>query len=441
MPSIETQEDGLRRTFRVVIPSADLRAQVEAKIAEAAPRIQLKGFRPGKVPASHVRKVYGASILRDVISEQVEKSTKETVGDLRVASQPTLELESDIAQVEAGADLAFKVAVDLMPDFEPADVAQIAIEKPVAPVTDAQVEETLQTIAKSNRRFEVKEGAAAEGDSITIDFLGKIDGVAFDGGAAEGASVVIGDKRFIPGFEEQLVGLSAGDEKVLSVTFPEDYPVDTLKGKPATFDVTVKEVRAPAETAIDDALATTLGFPDLAALQTAVRERIAQDHAALSRAKAKRALFDKLDAAHAFELPTAMVDAEFSQIWAQVEQDRKAGQLDPDDAGKSEDELRTEYRKIAERRVRLGLVLAEIGRRNNVEVRNEELVAAIQEQARRFPGQEREVIAFYQQNPNAVAQVRAPLYEEKVVDFILELAQVTTKEVTREELAADAEPA
>ena len=438
MPSIETQVDGLRRTFRVVIPVADLRAEVDAKIAEAAPRMQLKGFRTGKVPVSHVRKVYGAAIFRDVVNEQVEKSTKETVGELRVASEPTFELESDLDQVEKGsADLAFKVAVDLMPEFDPIDVATIEIEKPVAPVADEQIDETLTEIAKANRRFDAKDGPAAEGDALTIDFLGKIDGEAFDGGAAENANIVIGDKRFIPGFEEQLVGLSKDDAQTISVTFPDDYPVEDLKGKPATFDVTVKDVRAPVEIAIDDALATSMGFPDLAALRTAVSERLGQDLAALSRQKAKRALFDQLDAAHTFELPTAMVEAEFAGIWSQIEKDLAAGQLDSDDADKSEDELRAEYRRIAERRVRLGLVLAEIGRRGNVEVRNEELVAAIQAEARRFPGRERDVVTFYQQNPGAVAQIRAPLYEEKVVDFILELAKVTQKTVTREELTAD----
>jgi len=438
MPSIETQVDGLRRTFRVVIPVADLRAEVDAKIAEAAPRMQLKGFRTGKVPVSHVRKVYGAAIFRDVVNEQVEKSTKETVGELRVASEPTFELESDLDQVEKGsADLAFKVAVDLMPEFDPIDVATIEIEKPVAPVADEQIDETLTEIAKANRRFDAKDGPAAEGDALTIDFLGKIDGEAFDGGAAENANIVIGDKRFIPGFEEQLVGLSKDDAQTISVTFPDDYPVEDLKGKPATFDVTVKDVRAPVEIAIDDALATSMGFSDLAALRTAVSERLGQDLAALSRQKAKRALFDQLDAAHTFELPTAMVEAEFAGIWSQIEKDLAAGQLDSDDADKSEDELRAEYRRIAERRVRLGLVLAEIGRRGNVEVRNEELVAAIQAEARRFPGRERDVVTFYQQNPGAVAQIRAPLYEEKVVDFILELAKVTQKTVTREELTAD----
>jgi trigger factor len=438
MPSIEAQDDGLRRTFRVVIPSADLKAEVDAKIAETAPRMQLKGFRPGKVPLSHVRKVFGAQIFRDVVNEQLEKSTKETVADLRVASQPSFELESDLGEVEKGAaDLTFKLAVDLMPEFEPTDVAAIEIEKPVAPVDDAQVDEALSEIAKSNRRFEAKEGAAAEGDALKIDFLGKIDGEAFDGGAANDATVVIGDNRFIPGFEEQLVGLATGDEKTIEVTFPDEYPVETLKGKSATFDVTVKDVRAPATTDLDDAFAATLGFPDLEALRKAVHDRIAQDHTALSRQKAKRALFDKLDAAHSFELPKAMVESEFDGIWRQVEQDMKAGQLDADDADKSEEELRAEYRRIAERRVRLGLVLAEIGRRNNVEVRNEELVAAIQEEARRFPGREREVVNFYQQNPGAVAQVRAPLYEEKVVDFLLELAKVTTKTVTRAELVSD----
>lgn len=299
------------------------------------------------------------------------------------------------------------------------------------------MDEALTELARQNRCFEAKDGAAAEGDAVVIDFVGRIDGEAFQGGSANDAQVVIGSKQFIPGFEEQLIGAKAGDERTLDVVFPEDYPVDTLKGKAAAFETKVKQVRAPRAGDPDDAWASELGFDSLNALKDAIKQRIESDHSQQSRTKAKRALFDQLDAKHSFELPPRMVEAEFNQIWRQIEQDKAQGRLDPSDADKSEDDLRKEYRAIAERRVRLGLLLAEIGRRHKIEVSDQEVAQAISVQARNFPGQERQIFEAYQRNPQLVAQIRAPIYEEKVVDYVLELVNVANKAVTRDELFAD----
>jgi trigger factor len=306
-------------------------------------------------------------------------------------------------------------------------------------VSDEQVDKALAEIAEANKSFEDKDGAAAEGDAVVIDFVGRIDGEPFEGGSAEDARVVIGSKQFIPGFEEQLVGAKAGDERVLKVAFPDDYPVKQLQGKAAEFETKVKMVRSPKQGGPDDAWAGELGFESLPALKNALRQRIENEHAQQSRAKAKRSLFDKLDAAHDFDLPPRMVDAEFGQIWRQIEADRTAGRLDPSDEGKSEEELKTEYRAIAERRVRLGLVLAEIGRKHKLEVSDQEVGQAIAAQARNYPGQEQQIFEAYRRNPALVAQVRAPLYEEKVVDYILELIKVTNETVDRETLFSDDE--
>lgn len=440
MQVTETRSEGLQRVFKVVVPAADLEKALSAKIEEVRPRMKINGFRPGKVPASHVRKIYGPSMLREIIDGEVDAATKKALDDgkLRVATQPDLQVESDMDKVFAGqADLAFNLNVELIPEFEPVDPATISVERLVAPVADAQVDDSLAQIAKANRTFDVKDGAAGDGDALTIDFLGKLDGVAFEGGAAENATVTIGSNQFIPGFEEQLVGLKAGDEKVINVTFPEAYGAANLAGKAATFDIKVHEVRAPQETALDDEFAKKLGMETLDAVKDAVRGRIQSEHDAQSRQRAKRALFDKLEAAHDFPLPPAMVEQEFAQIWRQIEADKAAGTIDPSDASKTDDELKAEYRKIAERRVKLGLVLAEIGRKSNVEVTNEEVSQAVMQQARQYPGQERQVFEIYQKNPQLLAQLRAPIYEEKTVDYILELAKVTNKTVDRETLFAD----
>ncbi|MES1198675.1 MAG: trigger factor [Pseudomonadota bacterium] len=436
----ESRSEGLLRVYDVAVPASDLEQRLVAKIEEVRPRVRINGFRPGKVPVSHIRKVYGPSIMQDIINETLQSSTQEALDQakVRAASQPSLDLKSDIQKVVAGqADLAFEVSVEVMPDFEPVDIKTISLTRPVAVVEESQIDDALAELAKANRQFEDKDGAAEDGDAVVVDFVGKIDGEAFEGGAAEDATVVIGSGQFIPGFEDQLKGVKTGDEKVLKVSFPEDYGVETLKGKAAEFETKVKQVRAPKQSAPDDDFAKQLGFEGIANLREAIRGRITEDHGRQSRAKAKRALFDKLDQQHDFPLPPRMVDAEFAQIWQQIERDKQAGQLDPSDAGKTDDELKAEYRKIAERRVRLGLLLAEIGRKNRVEVSDQELAQEIARYARNFPGRERQVFEMYQKNPQMQAQARAPLYEEKVVNYILEIANVTNETVTREELFAE----
>jgi len=440
MQLTERRSEGLLRVYDVVVPAAELQQKLNAKIAEVQPRVRINGFRPGKVPVSHIRKVYGPGMMQDIINETVQRSTKESLEKVnaRPASEPSLDLKSDINQVVAGtSDLQFELSLEVMPDFEPVELKTISITRPVTAVSDEQVSDALTELLRANRGFEDKDGAAADGDAVIVDFTGRIDGEAFEGGAATDAQVVIGSNQFIPGFEEQLVGAKAGDERTLKLTFPEEYPVATLKGKAAEFETKVKTVRAPKAGDPDDAWAAQLGFDSLNALKDALKQRIESEHKGQSRAKAKRQLFDKLDETHDFELPPRMVDAEFGQIWRQIEQDRTAGRLDPSDEGKSDDDLKAEYREIAERRVRLGLLLAEIGRRHKIEVSDQEVAQAISAQARNFPGQERQIFEAYQRNPQLVAQVRAPLYEEKVVDYVMELIKVSEEAVDRDTLFAE----
>ncbi len=442
MQLTESQSEGLLRVYDVVAPAADLAERLAAKIAEVQPRVQLKGFRPGKVPVSHIQKMYGPSMMREIIEETVKESTQEalTLAKRRVASEPLLDLKSDLEKVAAGeADLAFALKLELMPEIEIMDLKSIAFERPVAAVEEAQVDDALAEIVRANVQYEDKSGPAAEGDAVVLDFVGKIDGEAFEGGGAEDANVVIGAKRFIPGFEEQLIGVEAGAEKELNVTFPDEYPVETLKGRSAVFETKVKSVRAPKTIEPDDDFAKQFGLEDLAGLREALRRRIEADHSGASRTKAKRRLFDALDAGHAFDPPPRMTEAEFGLIWRQVEADMKDGKLDAEDAGKSEETLRGEYQAIARRRVRLGLVLAEIGQRHEIDVSNEELSQAVMAEARRYPGGEKQVIDYYSKNAQALAQLRAPLYEEKIVDFIMELVNVTDVPVSREALFEDDE--
>ncbi|MBL8550466.1 MAG: trigger factor [Hyphomonadaceae bacterium] len=431
------EDNELSRTYRVVIPAAELMQELDAKIAEVQPQIKINGFRPGKVPPAHIKKVYGPSIMREVIEKKVEASTKAQVekANAKPVSEPHLHLESDLEEVAAGkADLAFDVHFEVMPDFETPEPSAIAFTRPIAPVEDAQVEEALEQLLKANRTFEEKDGAAADGDAVVMDFEGKVDGVAFEGGKAEGAEVILGSGSLIPGFESGLIGVKKGEERTLNVTFPDDYGVETLKGKAAEFAVKATAVKAPKEAVADDAFAKQLGLETIGEVRDALRRRIEAEHTAQSRAKAKRALFDQLDKMYDFALPPGMLDAEFRQIWSQIEADKKADRLDPEDAGKDEETLKSEYKRIAERRVRLGLVLAEVGSRNKVAISDQEVGQAILDMARRFPGQERQVFEAYQKNPQLQAQIRAPLYEDKVVDFLLELAKVTNQTVTREEL-------
>ena len=440
---VQKSGEGLSRVYAVTVPKDDLNGQLEAKIAEMRPNMNIKGFRPGKVPAVHVRKMYGRQIMQEIVDKAVQDASNEALSQAgaRPAAQPDIKLESDLGRVMAGeADLAFDLDVELMPEFEPANLAGLKLDRPTFSAPDEEIDAQIAEIAGANRAFEAKEGAAADGDMVVADFTGRIDGEAFEGGSAEAAEIVIGSNRFIPGFEEQLLGAAAGETRTVSVTFPEGYAAAQLAGKPAEFEVVVKEVRAPkADEGVDDAFAERLGLPSLQALKDAIRGQVEGQYAAASRQKVKRALLDALDERHDFPLPPRMVEAEFGSIWNQVEQERAQGETSADDAGKSDDELRVEYRRIAERRVRLGLVLAEIGRRVGVDVSEQEMQGALIAEARKYPGQERQVVDYFRQNPQAAATLRAPLYEEKVVDHLIGQADVTDRPVTKEELLADDE--
>ncbi len=444
MQVTEITAEGLRREFAIVVPQTDLDRKVDGKLGDIKDKVQLKGFRPGKVPMAHLKKTFGKSVMGEVIDEAVNEASQKAIGErnLRPAQPPKVELSSKIENVVAGKeDLAFTIAVDVMPDFTPVDPATLKLTKLTAEIPDEDVQKTIGRLADQQRTYAAKaDGAAAEtGDQVVIDFVGKIDGEAFEGGAAEGAKLVLGSGMFIPGFEDQLVGAKAGDAKVVNVTFPEDYGSEKLRGKSAAFDVTVKEVLAPEALEIDDAFAAKMGIESLDKLKELIRNQMGGDYARASRAHIKRALLDQLDAAHSFDLPPGMVDQEFEAIWNAVEAELKREGKTFEDEGKTEDELRAEYRKIAERRVRLGLVLAEIGRLNSLEVTQEELGRAVTAEARNYPGQEQKVFEFYQKNPQALAQIRAPLYEEKVVDFIVAMAQVEEKTVSKEDLFKEPE--
>jgi trigger factor len=442
MKIVEKSKEGLSVVYNVTVEAAHIATSLDAKVAEIAPTLNLKGFRKGKVPTAHIKKMYGKGIMAELLNELVQKGVDQAVSEnnVRPASNPDVGgLENVDAVIDGKADLVFDVSMDILPEFETIALETLEINRPVTEASDEEVATALEEIAKQSQSFETKEGEAQDGDAVICDFLGKIDGVAFDGGKAEDAQVVLGSNTFIPGFETSLVGVKTGDETVINVNFPEDYGVKELAGKAATFDIVVKDVQAPKEAQVNDELATRMGLSDLEALKQAVKTDIERQFAGLSRAKAKRALLDALDTTHSFELPIKMVDAEFDAIWQQVEADKAQGNVDPDDEGKSEDDLKAEYKVIAQRRVRLGLVLAEIGRVGEVQITDQELGQALMREASRYPGQERQVYEFFQKNPNMMAQLRAPLYEEKVVDYILEKAKVTDVSVTRAELEAEDE--
>lgn len=445
MQVTETQADGLKRAFRVVLPAADLDAKASTRLSELKDRVRINGFRPGKVPVAHLKKVYGKSVMAEVIEAAVTEANGKIVEEhgFRLALQPRVELPSDEAEVkgviEGGQDLSYTVELEILPKIELGNFKDISIEKPVVAVADAEVDETISRLADANRPYEAKDGAATTGDRVTVDFVGSIDGVPFEGGAGQDIQVVLGSKSFIPGFEEQIEGIASGETRTISVTFPEAYAARELAGKAASFEVTAKAVEAPGALAIDDEFAKSLGLEGLDALKTQVRERIAREHSGVARQKVKRALLDALDGLHKFDVPPTLVSQEFDGVWAQVQQDLTAQGRSFADEGTTEDEAKADYQRIAERRVRLGLVLAEIGERNNIQVSDDEVTRAVVERARQFPGQEQQVWDYYRRNPQAMASVRAPLFEEKVVDFLLELANVTEKEVTREELYKEEE--
>ena len=440
----EIASQGLRRELSVVVPASDLKAKVDARLNEMKGRAQIKGFRPGKVPLSYLKRLYGKSLMGEVVQASIDETSKAVLADRAEtpAFQPDIKLPEDASAIETllsgGADLDYAMTYEIMPVFEPMDFSKLTLEKSIAEIDEADVDAAITRLAEQNREFASKgKKKAANGDRVTIDYLGKLDGEPFDGGRDEDAKLVLGSNRFIPGFEEQLVGVKMGDEKVITVTFPDDYGAENLKGQVATFDITVKGVEAPVDVVIDDALATKVGMDDLDALKAAVRQQFKADYEGASRRKLKRTLLDALDENHDFDLPPTLVEREFEAIWREVEGDLKRQRKTFEDEGTTEEDARSEYRVIAERRVRLGLLLADVGSKAEVEVTEQELQQALQQRMRQFPGQERQLIEFYQQNPHAIAELRAPIFEDKTVDYILELATLNEKAVSRDELFSD----
>jgi trigger factor len=442
-----TLSEGLKREFRVVVPVTDLAARADARLDDLKGRVNINGFRPGKVPMHHLKKLYGRAVLAETIEALVGETNQKIVEEngFKLAQEPSVKLpeaESEAKAVFDGtADLDYTVAFEVLPTIQLADFKGIKVEKPVVEPAEADVQSMLETMAKQNRPFEAKaEGAAAEdGDRLTISFVGTIDGEKFDGGTAEDIQLELGSKSFIPGFEDQLVGVKAGDEKVVKVKFPSNYMAEALAGKDAEFAVTVKAIEKPGDRAIDDEFAKMVGFEDLAKLKAAVSDRLKSEYAAASRRKVKRSLLDALDEKHAFDLPQTLVDQEFESVWRQVGQDLESRGKTFTDEETTEEKAREEYRAIAERRVRLGLVLAEIGEKAQIKVSDEEVSRAVVERARQFPGQEQQVWDYYRKTPQALASLRAPIFEEKVVDYILELADVTEKTVSKDDLFKDNE--
>jgi trigger factor len=440
----ETVADGLRRALKVTIPASELDAKLSDRLDQLKNRVQIKGFRPGKVPVTHLRRVYGKAAMAEIVENLVGETTRQAISDRgeRAAMQPKVAMTEDESEatevLEGRADLTFTLEYEVLPSFEVADFKGLKIERPIADVADEEVDDRLRRIGESARAFTPVERPAQEGDRVRMSFLGKIEGVPFENGASDNSQIVLGSNQMIPGFEEGLVGLSTGESKTIEVTFPENYPAaPQLAGKTATFDVEVKEVGAPEELQLDDEFAKRLGLESIERLRETVKKQVESEYGGATRQRVKRQMLDQLDAMHSFPLPDNLVEQEFQNIWRQVTHDIEHHGRSFEQEGTTEDDARKEYRAIAERRVRLGLVLSRIGEAAEVKVTDEELQGALYEQARRYRGQEKQVFEHYRNNPEALQTLRAPIFEEKVVDYILELADVTDKTVSKEELLAD----
>jgi len=435
----ELEAEGLSKTFSVTVPKEDLAEKLEAKIKEMQPQVSLKGFRPGKVPASHIRKMFGQSIMNDIVQDVVNESSQKAINDnkIRPAGQPKIDLRANGEEVTKGeADLEYQMTVESIPDFEPIDPEKLKFTRLVHEADQKDIDERLNELASSQKTYKkkAKTAKAKKDDAVLIDFVGTVDGEAFEGGAMEGHQLVLGSGTFIPGFEDQLIGAKAGDELDVKVTFPDPYQSEDLAGKDAVFATKVIEVQGAKDSEIDDEFAKKFGLESADALKDAVKEQYTNELDGQSRLRLKRAILDELDKKHKFDLPPNMVEAEFNNIWTQVQAEKEAGNLDEEDAKKTDKQLEKDYRKIAQRRVRLGLVLAEMGQKHEIQITNEELQQAMVAEARQYPGQEQQVIEFYQKNPQAIAQLRAPIYEEKVVDLIVEKAKMTDKKVDKDTL-------
>ena len=449
MQVTETLAEGLKHEFKISVPATDLDAKADAKLVDMKDKVRLNGFRPGKVPVAHLKKIYGRSVMAETIDQTIRDTNTQLFTDrgFRLATEPKITMPTEQKEVEellsGKTDLTYTVAIEVVPQIQLADFKSFSVEKPVVEVNDADVDEAIKRIADQSRPYAAKsEGAKAEnGDRVTINFKGTIDGVAFDGGTGEGIQVVIGAGQFIPGFEEQLIGIGVGETRTLKVTFPKNYASEKLAGQPAEFETTATVIEAPGETTIDDEFAKTLGLELLDKLKEAARGRLEAEFAGATRQRVKRALLDRLDESHKFEAPPSLVAEEFNLMWNSIKAEMDSSGKTFADENTTEEAAKEEYQKIADRRVRLGLVLSEIGEKNKITVTDDEVGRAVIERARQMPGREKEVWDFYRSNAQALAQLRAPIYEDKVVDFILELANVTEKKVTREDLLKDDEDA
>jgi trigger factor len=442
----ETVSEPLHREFSVIVGATDLEAKLTGKLVEIQPKLHLKGFRPGKAPVSFLKKTYGKSLMGDIVNETINQTSEQVLKEkeIKPATAPRVDFVNSLDSVIAGkADLSFTMKVDLMPDFTVTNLSELKAQRLTSEVDDAAIEPSLKQIADAQKTFTSRpEGEAAQsGDAVTIDFEGSIGGESFEGGKSEDFGLTLGSNAFIPGFEDQLIGVRAAEQRTVNVKFPENYTNPKLAGKDAQFEVKVKEVKAPNDIVMDEDLAKKLGFESLDQLKERVREQLKADYARASRIHLKRRILDALDAAHSFPLPAGMVDAEFDMIWRQVEAELKREGMSPEDEGKSEDELKAEYRGIAERRVKLGLILAKVGEQNAITINQDEVGRALTARARQFPGKEKQVIDFYVNNPQAMAELRVPLFEDKVIDFLAEMVQVEDRAVTPEILYLDPDEA
>ncbi|MFO1123278.1 MAG: trigger factor [Hyphomicrobiales bacterium] len=442
MQVTETLSSGLKREYKVVVNAAELDRELNAKLADLSKRANIKGFRPGKVPVPHLKRVYGKSAMAEVVQKTIDDKSKALLEEkkLKPAYQPEVKLTENEAEVNAvmdgKGDLAFSLSFEVVPDFEVQDHSGLELVKHVVQVTEEQIAETLKRFSSQSKTFEEKQDAAATGDQLTINFVGRIDGKDFEGGTADDVQLELGSNQFIPGFEEQLVGAKAGEDRTVKVIFPESYGVAELAGKPAEFAVKVTKVEAPKEAPVDEDFAKKMGFEDLSKLRDTIKDRLSQEFAQMTAMKLKRDVLDALDKIYTFELPTRLVEAEFNGIWNALTNEMKRAGKTFADENTTEEEAQKEYRAIAERRVRLGLVLGTLGEKEGIQVNEQELQQALMNRMRQFPGQEKQVMDYYRKNPAALVELRGPIFEQKVVDLIVSRAKVDEKTVTKEDLQA-----
>jgi trigger factor len=439
----ETKSEGLRREFKISVPAKDIETRIGDRLSDLARNAHLPGFRPGKAPLAILKRKYGEAVRGEILDRALNDSSRQALSErgIRPATQPSIE----VTAFGEGKDLEYTLSLDVLPDIKPMDFSRISLERLVVPVDESKVTEALNRIAASRKSTKPAPAghAAAKGDVVVIDFIGRVEGREFPGGKADGYSLELGSSSFVPGFEDQILDAKAGAKLAVKIAFPKDYAAEDLAGKNAEFDVTVKEVQLSEPAAVDDALAKAVGLSDLEALKSRVREEQGREYKEISRLRLKRQLLDVLNGEHKFEVPPTMIENEFNAIWQQFEQQRsqaKKGQagdaeaLTDPETNKTDDEHKADFRAIAERRVRLGLLFAEVGRLNNIQVSQEDINRALIQQAQRFPGQEQAVVEHFRKNPEAMQNLMGPILEDKVADFILEMAKITDKPATLDEL-------